>query len=197
MKTSTSKEEATAGKEEATVEPATADQTEQAAQTICHELEADRIINKDMLLAMGVGVVPIPIVDFLGVTAVQLRMLRRLTDLYQTPFSKSDTRALVSTLVGGALPAFSAMPVASLVRWIPVVGWTLGSASMAILSGASTYALGKVFARHFEGGGTIKSFDVGAAKDEFLALMSIGKKKASKAKNQAQTATAEHAEASA
>lgn len=148
-----------------------------------HTLEADAIINKDMLLAMGVGIVPIPLVDFVGVTAVQLRMLRRIAELYEIPYSKKDTQALVSALLGGALPAAAALPVASLMRWIPVVGWTLGSASMSILSGASTYALGQVFARHFAKGGTIQSFNVGAAKDEFLALMSFGKQKATKMKD--------------
>lgn len=162
-----------------------------------HTLAADAIINKDMLLAMGVGVVPIPLVDFVGVTAVQLRMLRRLAELYQTPYSKKDTAALVSTLVGGALPAAAAMPVASLVRWIPVVGWTLGTASMAILSGASTYALGQVFARHFAAGGTIQSFNVGVVKDEFLTLLHIGKQKAARMKEQPAPPMAEKAEASA
>lgn len=159
-------------------------------------VDAERIIHKDMLLAMGVGVVPIPLVDFIGVTAVQLRMLRRLAELYQTPFSKRDTGPLVSALVGGALPAFAAWPVASLVRWIPVVGWTLGSASMVILSGASTYAVGKVFAQHFERGGSISDFDTGAAKDEFLAFLHLGKEKAAKLKTAAQPEVAEKSEAS-
>ena len=121
----------------ASMDPAAAVQAEQVFVAPGLELEADAIVNNDMLLAMGVGVIPIPLVDFLGVTAVQLRMMRRLSELYKTPFSKSDSHALISALVGGALPAYSAMPVASLVRWIPVVGWTLGTASMAILSGSS------------------------------------------------------------
>jgi uncharacterized protein (DUF697 family) len=157
-------------------------------------LSAENIISKNMLIAMGVGIIPIPVVDFVAVTGVQIRMLRQLSELYGVPFSRETTKSVITALVGGALPAFTAFPVARwAMRYIPVVGWTLGAGAMSILSGASTYAVGKVFEKHFQSGGTILDLDLEKAKADFDDLLHVGKKKAVKTKKEVDIT--EHTEA--
>ena len=51
-------------------------------------------------------------------------------------------------------------------KFIPGGGTIIGSVGISVFGAASTYAIGKVFVRHFEGGGTIASFSADAAKDE-------------------------------
>ena len=56
------------------------------------------------------------------------------------------------------------------------VGTVIGEMSMPVLSGASTYALGKVVANHFQKGGTLEDLDFKTAKQEYTDEMDTGKK---------------------
>lgn len=154
---------------ETTVSPA-------ATAQLTRKLEAESVVQEHLLYAVGVGLVPIPLVDFLGVTALQVRLVKKLCDLYGVEFQEKRIKGFVSALIGGSLPAVAAWPLASMVQAIPVVGWTLGVGSMAILSGATTYAVGKVFINHFEDGGTILDFDTQRARGAFNELYEEGKR---------------------
>jgi uncharacterized protein (DUF697 family) len=64
---------------------------------------------------------------------------------------------------------------ASLFKSIPIIGTTTGAATVSIVGGASTYAIGKVFDRHFRKGGTLLNFDMQEAKAYFKAKLEEGK----------------------
>ena len=151
-------------------------------------LEAKLSIERHSMTAMGVGVIPVPLVDLVAITGVQLNMLRKLSNLYEVEFSNKIGQKSVISLVGGALPVFAALPAASLFQSIPVIGWALGSTSMSILAGASTYAVGNVFARHFESGGTLLDFDAKASKAYMKEQYAKGKEKVSSFTNSKSTA---------
>ena len=57
----------------------------------------------------------------------------------------------------------------------PVIGWTVGAGAAAILGGASTYAVGHLMRRHFEGGGTMEDFKAENTKEAFKELIEKGK----------------------
>lgn len=116
--------------------------------------EADAIIRSHVLWAMGGGLIPIPMVDFAAVTAVQLEMLQQLAQLYGVNYSRSTGKTFVSALTGTTLARLGA----SFVKAIPGVGTLIGGASMALTSGASTYAVGQVAINHFESNGTLNDF---------------------------------------
>jgi uncharacterized protein (DUF697 family) len=141
-------------------------------------LQADRLIDRHMLAAAGVGLVPIPVVDLIGVGGIQLNMLRRLSDLYDVPFSANVGKNILAALVGGAIPAYGALPMYYLVRNLPIVGWTLGAGAASILAGGSTYAVGHVLERHFAKGGTLDDLNVEEARSSFKDLMARGKERA-------------------
>jgi|APCry1669189070_1035195.scaffolds.fasta_scaffold67654_2 hypothetical protein len=152
--------------------------------------KVESAINYSMLLSGGVGIVPIPLVDFVGVTAIQLALIRQLSSLYGVEYTASASKRMISALIGGAVPAFGSMTVASWVKMIPVVGSVLGGSTMMLLSGASTYAIGHVFANHFELGGTILDMDAGKVKAQFNEYYEAGKSKLSRKKAAAETAEA-------
>lgn len=126
--------------------------------------EAQDIVQTSMYFAIGLGIVPVPIFDFVAVTVIQLDMLRRLCKLYEIKFMEGKGKNILGALVGGGFSATLSPVLASLTKLIPLVGTTLGALSMPVIAGASTYAVGKVFIQHFESGGTFLNFDPKAVK---------------------------------
>ena len=149
--------------------------------------KAESAINYSMLLSGGVGIVPIPLVDFVGVTAIQLALVKQLSSLYGVEYTSSATKRAISALIGGAIPAFGSNTVASWLKLIPGVGSVLGGSAMMLLSGASTYAVGHVFAQHFEQGGTILDIETSQVKKQFNQYYEAGKSKFSHKKANAET----------
>lgn len=140
------------------------------------EEKADKIINAHVLISMGAGAIPVPLVDITAVTAVQLDMIRELSYVYDTDFSEDLARNIISAVAGGTLAKLAA----SFIKTIPGIGSFLGGASMVALSGASTYAMGQVFIKHFHGGGILSNFDFDFAKEMYEREFEKGKKYAEK-----------------
>jgi uncharacterized protein (DUF697 family) len=117
---------------------------------------ANMVIRNHIMWSMGAGFIPIPIADLFAVTAVQLDMVRQMCKLYDIDFKETEGKAVITTLTGSSLARLGSR---ALVKLIPGLGSYIGGVSLAILSGASTYALGEVFKKHFETGGTFLDFD--------------------------------------
>ena len=137
--------------------------------------DIDKLIRNHVIGSMGVGLIPFPWLDFLGLTGVQINLVRKLANIYDIPFFQDKVKNLISSLVGSALPSSIGTPFASLVKTIPLAGQSLGIITMPILSGASTYALGKVFVRHFAAGGTFLTLDPDKVKDYYAEMFKEGK----------------------
>ncbi|MFM7023153.1 MAG: YcjF family protein [Flavobacteriales bacterium] len=138
--------------------------------------ESFDIVRKHIYWSVGVGVVPIPVVDVLGLTAVQLNMLRKLCDYYKQPFKENIGRSIIGTLAGTSSTMVFGSFGKSILKGIPFVGPLLGFSAMSAMSGASTYALGKLFIHHFESGGNLLTFDTEKAKKAFAVEVEKGKK---------------------
>ena len=145
------------------------------AETLPTGEEADRLIRNHVYGAMGVGLIPVPIVDFVALTGVQLNMLRRLAKLYEVPFSQDKVKNLLSCLVGSAIPVGMAAPMASLLKAVPIVGQTVGVLGTSLTGGAVTYAVGKVFLQHFASGGTFLNFNPDEVKEYYAKMFQEGK----------------------
>lgn len=132
---------------------------------------AQEIVKTHLMLAVGGGLIPIPFVDFAAVTGIQINMIRSLSKLYGVDFNEQMGKSLVTSLVGTSIARLAA----SVVKTIPIIGSILGSASMSILSGASTYAVGQVFIQHFGKGGSLSDFDAEKAKQQYKQEFEKGK----------------------
>ena len=150
--------------------------------------QANDIVMNHVYWSLGAGVIPIPILDIAAVTATQVDMLRQLANLYEVRFMEDQGKVLVTALAGGAVARIAG----SLVKAIPIVGTLLGVVSMPAMSAASTYAIGHVFIRHFEKGGTLANFEPAAFAGMYDELFEKGKKLASEVeKNKKNTASPE------
>ncbi|HPG08057.1 MAG TPA: DUF697 domain-containing protein [Saprospiraceae bacterium] len=146
------------------------------------EDHAQSIIRNHMIWSMGAGFIPVPIADFFAVSAIQLDMIRQLCKLYEVDFKERQGKALVTSLTGSGLARLGARAV----KFIPGVGSVLGGITMAVLSGASSFALGQVFIKHFETGGTILDFDVDRLKKYYNEMFEKGKEVAQDLQRQQQ-----------
>jgi uncharacterized protein (DUF697 family) len=142
--------------------------------------EADNIIRSHVIWAMGGGLIPIPLVDFAAVTAIQLEMLQQIAQAYGVNYSRSMGKTFVSALTGTTLARLGA----SFLKAIPGIGSVVGGASMAITSGASTYAVGQVAISHFSKGGTLDNFVEEQVKDAYDSAFEKGKSYVSDIENE-------------
>lgn len=144
--------------------------------------EIDAIIRKRVYAAIGVGFVPVPLVDIAGLTAIQLELIHALANAYGVEFQKERVKSIISSLCGGVLSVATVPFFASIFKSIPVIGTTAGGATISIVGGASTYAIGKVFDRHFREGGNLMNLDVQETKTYFKTKLEEGKAFVSKMK---------------
>lgn len=121
--------------------------------------ESSRIVEKYSAFASGSVLLPIPGIDIVYITGIQLKMLSELSKLYKIEFKRDRGKAIVTSLISGIFAnrfMFSAAPF--MVRYIPVVGFLMAPLSIVLFSSAVTYSVGKVFIQHFESGGTFLNF---------------------------------------
>lgn len=130
--------------------------------------QAKEITRRNVLWALGAGVVPFPVADVLAIMAVQVKLLREFSALYEVSFTEGVAKKLAATLlssvgivgIGGAIGG-------SLAKLIPGIGTALGLVSVPLFAGMATHATGKVFTMHFESGGTLLDFDPNAMRNYF------------------------------
>lgn len=132
---------------------------------------AGTVIKNHMIWSMGAGFIPVPIADLFAVGAIQLDMIRQLCKIYEIDFKQTEGKAFVSALTGSGMARLGARAV----KFIPGIGSILGGVTMSVLSGASTYALGEVFKKHFETGGTFLDFDAEKLKRYYNEKFEKGK----------------------
>lgn len=162
----------------------TVDQEEIEGGPVIEDLPTtvNQIIRRHTMYAAAGGLIPVPLIEVLTSGTIQLRMISQLCDTYEVPFSENAIKASIATLIGSLLPVSSlGYSVLSFTRAVPVVGSVLGLATIPAMAAAATWAVGRVFAWHFEGGGTLEDFDAESAKEDFKREFEEGKRKVSDA----------------
>ncbi len=164
------------------------DQEKHLCRTMTHEekqAKASEIIKNHVGFSLGAALIPMPGADLLAVSAVQLNMLRSLAKIYGVGFMDTLGKNIISAVAGGSAARLGA----SLVKAIPGVGTIIGELSMPVLSGASTYALGRVVASHFQKGGSLDDLDLKNARKGYQTEMENGKRVAEELTQTKQTDT--------
>lgn len=153
-------------------------------------LQAQALVHRNVLWAIGAGILPIPMFDLVAITGVQLKMLKDLSEVYGVEFREGlAKKAVTSLLVGVGGVGIGGVLGASLFKFVPFVGWALGVASISVVSGALTHAVGHAFIMHFESGGTMLDFDPKAMRAYFEAQFREGKEAVSKLQDNDTAAT--------
>jgi len=120
---------------------------------------ATELVERFALWSGAAGLIPLPIIDLAAVAGLQLQLLRRLSQIYDVPFSDNRGKAIIASLMGSMIPASSAMGITSVLKSVPIIGTAIGPLTMCGVSAGATYAIGKVFIQHFTSGGTLLDFD--------------------------------------
>ncbi|MEA1922936.1 MAG: DUF697 domain-containing protein [Pseudomonadota bacterium] len=138
---------------------------------------AGKTVKNYMWFSMGAGLIPIPFLDLAAISGLQLKMIAELCKRYETPFKEENGKAVIAALLGFIVPeSLSRGLMGSLLKAIPIVGPIAGGLSMPLFTGASTYAIGNLFIRHFESGGTLLNMDPQKMRDHFKEEFENGKK---------------------
>ena len=139
-------------------------------------LQCDVAISKHVGASLGAGFIPLPVVDFVTITGVQINLLYRLCRIYDVEFSKESARSIITSLLGASVPGLQGELVGSGLKMIPIIGTVAGMVAAPVIAGASTYAVGKVFVLHLESGGTLLTFDAKKMKAHFEQALQEGKR---------------------
>lgn len=127
---------------------------------------AEALVDRYAKYAGALGLVPVPIVDFATIAAVQMAMLRALTAHYGVPFNRERGKRVIAALLGSVMPTLAGYQLTK------VVGTLLGMITVSGFAVAATSALGALFIAHFESGGTLADIDVERSGQQLKAQLS-------------------------
>lgn len=138
--------------------------------------ETETIIRKHVLISMGVGLIPVPAADMIGITASQLSMIRKISEIHGVSFKENLAKSILTSLVASVgVHTLATGSVTQLIRTIPLVGGILSTLAFSGFGGALTYAVGKAFDKHFSGGGSFLDMRVSDLNSYFSSQFEAGK----------------------
>lgn len=109
--------------------------------------------------SVAATLIPVPYADMAALAAVQTSLIIDLSKLYNQKPTKQAVSGAIAVLLGILIPQSAAgAVVSSSAKMFPGAGSVIGVLSMAGFGSAATYAIGRVFTRHFENGGTFSTF---------------------------------------
>ncbi len=139
--------------------------------------KADEIIKTYSLVAMGFGLIPTPLVDFAAVLALELKMIQELAENCEFTFPRRQVFfKMVISLAGVIAPLYFVQRYKNLIKAVPGIGHAM-TVALVLTNGASVYAVGKVFQKHFESGGTFLSCDETLIREYFAKKYEEGKRR--------------------
>ncbi len=147
-----------------------ADHSMEAADSLVKTERLDRaseLIASATRWSAAASMVPLPYADLVALGAVQGKLIYDICELYEQPYTKELVNGTVSVLLGTLLPVSATrVAIGSFAKLIPGYGSAVGTLSLAVFGSAATYALGRVFVRHFENGGSLINFSVDSIKED-------------------------------
>jgi uncharacterized protein (DUF697 family) len=133
--------------------------------------QVDKTIRSSVYASMGIGIVPVPFVNLAAVTASNLVLARKLSDIYGIEFKEGMAKKIIASVLGASAGLLASPLIESIVAGIPLIGLPLVIGTRPVLNGMTTYALGRMFVTHFERGGTFVSSNVESMKEDFSSAL--------------------------
>ena len=129
---------------------------------------ATEAIKRYSLYSAGAGLIPMPLVDFAAISAIQVKMLKEVAAIYEISFESDRARSIVAALIGGLAGTNLGYGIGrNLLKAVPLFGPVLGGFSVSAMAGAVTWAVGRVFMQHFASGGTLLDFEPDKMRQHF------------------------------
>jgi uncharacterized protein (DUF697 family) len=111
---------------------------------------AFKVVDRHKMFAGLGGLVPMAAVNVVSVTAVILRMVKVLSDIYGVPFERDKTRAVVIGLMGGAAPTGLAAATATTLSFVAPIAGAAGLVVSSLTAAALTRRIGLHFVERYE-----------------------------------------------
>lgn len=129
------------------------------------------IIIRDHAIGAGVaGMLPFMLIDLIGSTLIQCRMIKGLCELYGHQFSNHLAKSWIASITGGYTSVLTGSRLlAGWFKFIPGVSLGTGVSAAVV-----TYALGLLFRRHFSNGGTPATFNSKKIKTQYQQDIKTG-----------------------
>jgi uncharacterized protein (DUF697 family) len=112
------------------------------------------IVHRHAAYSVFGGIIPLPLVNAASVAAINIRMVKSLSELYAVPFEQGRARAVILALMGGIMPAGVGTVTASTLFYVIPGSAIIGMAMSSVSAAACTRAIGRVFVEHFASGAT-------------------------------------------
>jgi hypothetical protein len=142
-------------------------------------LRADNCIKNHVIAAMGIGLIPSAMINLAGITGIEIKMIRDLALIYRFPVPHQMVayKVLIS-LIGSIGPVYFSTRMHSALKGVPLVGHAVYVGLLSVTGGAAVYAVGKIFQKHYESGGTFLSRDNSLIREYFQQKYREGKVRA-------------------
>ncbi|CAM4332266.1 YcjF family protein [Pseudoalteromonas ostreae] len=132
---------------------------------------AQIIVDKYSKWSFGSGLIPIPVVDLVALTGIQIKMIDEIAKVYGQSYSENKLRGTVSAVIGGSFPqTLGGAGLSSFLKAIPIIGTLSSITFMPVISAASSHAVGSTFIRHFENGGTLINLNLASIKGDISEI---------------------------
>lgn len=139
------------------------------------------IIDSSIWSSVG-GIVPVPFFDIVSVMAIQLKMINELSYEYDISFRQDIGKEVLVALVGGVATDYLGKKTFSSFASRLTTGTDFNQIATSLWAGVLTYAVGRMFAKHFESGGTLLNFRFADYKDYYKQQLEEAPEKVAAAK---------------
>ncbi|MDD5287274.1 MAG: DUF697 domain-containing protein [Desulfuromonadaceae bacterium] len=145
-------------------------------QTEMLALRAENCIKNHVIAAMSIGLIPSALLDVVGITAIEVKMIRDLAGIYDFPVPhKLVAYKVLISLIGSIGPVYISTKMHSALKGVPLVGHAVYVGLLSLTGGAAVYAVGKIFQMHYESDGTFLSKDNKYIREYFKEKYAEGK----------------------
>lgn len=139
------------------------------------EEQADNIIRRYALFGTGTGLIPFFGLDVAALTAVQVKMIKDLADVYEYKIDEQMMRITISSGIvslGGRLLTGVAT---SLAKSFSPLKFLIGGATQAALAGFMTAEIGKIYQARMSSGENPADITVNEVVNHIIAQVKEGK----------------------
>jgi uncharacterized protein (DUF697 family) len=112
--------------------------------------QARKIVGRYKYYAAAGGLLPVPVVNVAGITAINMRMVKALSEFYRVPLDREWARSTILAFIGGVAPTGLGVATASTLALVTPIAGLFGIAISSASAAALTRGLGSIFIERFE-----------------------------------------------
>lgn len=118
------------------------------------------IVHRYMAMSAGAALIPVAGVDVATLAGIHIALIKELCDHYDVDFTEHTARNVLIGVAASVVPGtLGSLLGRKILAMLPVTSAFFGWGLMSAGSAAFSYGIGRLFIDHFEGGGTLLSFD--------------------------------------